>query len=104
MANTVVTGKYHSKGYNDSFQFYVEHTLTADLANADTLDLTLPEGVDEDSLPIHVMAWGPETAGVRTLLTNVALTTHNKLTKTTRLTMGGAVLTGATIFLGYTHR
>lgn len=103
MANVAVKGKYHPKGYNNSFQFYVEAEIETALAAADTLEITLPDSVDMDSLPIHVICFAPDAAGVRVVDGDLAITQHSNA-GVTRLTAQGAVLAGSTVILGYTHR
>lgn len=98
------TGKYHPKGYNDSNHFFVEVTLEAALAGSDTLDVTLPEGVDDDCLPVSVIIWGALSGTTRTLDTDAVLTSHDSSTRKTRLTASGAVAIGSVIILHYIHR
>lgn len=104
MAATTSTGKYHPKGYNDGNHFFVEANVDTVLANTDTLDVVLPEGVDDDALPVSLTVWGPVSGTTRTIDTDIALTSHDSSTRKTRLTATGAVAVNSTVIIEYLSR
>lgn len=93
-------------GVNESNIRLVTVTLTAALAVGDTLDVTLPTGVDKDLLPVSVRAYSNATPSVE--LTgagnqNLAITNHNRTTGITRLTAAGSgIAINARLILWYT--
>ncbi len=60
------------------------------LANTDTLDITLPTGMDGNFAPVAIQAY-TKSGNVYTPAGNYALTNHDSSTKKTRLTASGAV-------------
>jgi hypothetical protein len=93
MAAFTGTSNYTPHAPNESNFVMINYTLPQALAAGDTLDLTLPAGVDKDVLPVNVRAYSTATPAVE--LTgagnaNLAITNHNRTTGITRLTAAGA--------------
>jgi hypothetical protein len=100
-------GQYIPHGVNESNIVVVAHTLAQALAAGDTLDLTLPAGVDKDFLPSSVKAFSTATPAVE--LTgagnaNLSVTNHNRSTGVTRLTAAGAgIAISARLIIWYSY-
>lgn len=101
MGSHAVYGTYVPIGLNHSNQFYIDALLTEALANTNTLDITLPDGVPKDALPWAGITYTYAT-GVYTVDADlIAVTTHTVATGVTRLTATGNVASGARVRLIY---
>jgi hypothetical protein len=98
---TSCKSKYVPKGVNDVIHFYCRLEAPVTMANADTLLVTLPDGVDPDALPVSITTFDPVGGGVRALNSALTITNHNPTTGVTTLTAGGAVPAGASVLLGF---
>ena len=96
------TSKSQHLGQNRSNLVLIEHVVTDTMANTDTLDLTLPSGIDPDMYPISCIAYAALST-TRAINSNIGITNHNPSTGVTRLTATGAVVAGATIALLYSR-
>jgi hypothetical protein len=108
MAAYTGNSQYVPHGPNESNFVIVTHKLVQALAAADTLDLTLPSGVDKDLVPVtHPRVYSTATPSVELggpANANLAVTNHNRSTGVTRLTAAGAgIAIGADIVLLYTY-
>ena len=88
------------KGVNDSGHF-ATRTICPVLANTDTLEVALPDGVAKDSLPVGMRIWGPAASSVLTVNLLLALTSHNVSTGKTLLTASGVVAAGSILIIDY---
>ena len=100
MAAQAASGTLLPFGVN-SANFYAVIVICAALAAADTLDVTLPDGVPKDALPIgepqaYLLAADTYTADPDF---GVAVTTHQRVTGVTRLTVGGNGIAAGTKLL-----
>ncbi len=88
---------YRPKAVNNENLVITEHVLGQALANADTLTLTVPDGVDTDMVPVSCLCWS--AAAPRVLQTNYGLTSYNKTTGVLVITATGAVADNATFVI-----
>jgi hypothetical protein len=102
MSALTANGSLLPFGVNRAGLFAVIVTCAA-LTNADTLDVTLPDGVAKDSLPVgpplaYALSGDVYTADADI---GVLVTTHNRATGVTRLTPTGNVAAGSKLLLLY---
>lgn len=104
MASQAHNGAYVAHGLSESNQCVMEVTLSSALAAGQTLDITLPLGVDDDMLPCWFRAYSDATPNVdlNPAEANLVITNHNRSTGVTRLTGAAAgIADGAKILVGY---
>ena len=70
------------------------------LSNTDTLDVTLPTGMDGNFVPVGMVVYS-KSGTAYTALTTLAITSHDSSTKKTRLTASGAVAANSIIEILY---
>jgi hypothetical protein len=105
MAATTQTALYVPQGVNESNIALISFLLTTALAAGDTLDLTLPAGVDKDLLPQTLRVYSVATPAVdlNVASANLSVTNHNRTTGVTRLTAASAgIAAGSSVTILYT--
>lgn len=106
MAAKTANGQYVPHGVNESNINVVTLKLPEALAAADTLDVSLPSGMDKDHLPISFRVFSPATPSLDLNLggANLSITNHNRSTGVTRLTAAGAgIAAGSDLVLMYVY-
>lgn len=94
------TGTYVPKTINNEALVLIEFVADTQIDQNDTLDLTLPDNVQKDMVPLAVMVW--TQASPRVANATLAITSHNSTTGVTRFTGGStAVAVGNTISVLY---
>lgn len=106
MTAVAATGQYVPHGVNESNLAVVTLKLGTALAAADTLDITLPSGMDKDFVPISFRVYSAATPAVNLNVAeaNLSITNHNRSTGVTRLTAASAgIAINADIVLQYVY-
>lgn len=95
MASQSGVSKPASFDVNQGACVLLEWFLTSALANAETVTLTLPLGVNKGLHPILVQAFTPATPRIAQPL--IALTSYSPLSGTIVLTASGVVANGSSV-------
>ena len=105
MANQAFTSSVTHQGLNRESKAVLAATLTSTLASGETLDMTLPDTIDPDLVPVWFRAYNQATPAVELsgpAEANLRITNHNRTTGVTRLTGAGAgIASGSHVLVGY---
>lgn len=100
-ATLAATGVYASAGVNEGNRFDLEYVVVdTAVTSSDTLELTLPEHLDPEYVPVSMIVWGDEDP-VRLAVNDGVITSHNKDTGVTVLTPTTTWAIGDTVCVSY---
>lgn len=100
MANFNIAPQAHLPKFNGIDTYEIVVTLPATATNADTITVTLPLGMPKDVVPVRAIGYSNATPA---LPISVTITSHNRTTGVSVLTLGTGAAAGQKVYVQYVN-